>query len=336
MADFVVVSDFDEFIYSPNLRKELQYMKEKKQTIAKLIGFDMISDTFPEHKSESKKLSFEIIRNGSLNEMMCKPILFSPKYFTEMNFCYGAHFCDPQGTINWYDRNQIYIFHHKFLSMDYMMEKYNTLGKRLSDFNIKEQLGIQYLNDDIKREKEFLFTKNTAIDVVEYINENSHISTPTICISKLTNSLIGMLYSIAYGEYYSKKHNKDLILYAEDKETYELYNTYRPLYFNKYRCVNSLGLVTHRRFTTIKHLEHIHQNVENSVILKIDKKYLMKDNTIFNEMFFSNTQVLDDVKNIYSDINFDGITTVYANKYTKSDKIHDLVNEAKNGKKLLI
>ena len=147
-SDFVVVSDFDEALYSENIMSELLYMKNNKQTICFPEIYELYSLDFPVY--DKNKLIHEIVENGMYNKSFGKKILFNPNEISEINYSVGAHNCNPIGNINYYDRENIFMFHCKQLSIDYVIKKYRDSESRLSDVNKQYNWGVQYAYPDDK------------------------------------------------------------------------------------------------------------------------------------------------------------------------------------------
>ncbi len=162
-ADFVVVSDFDEFLYSPDLFAECMYMQENNMTICKCRGYDMVCDEFPNY--EPNRLSHEVIKYGSPDLNMSKCILFNPNEIIDINYTPGCHTCAPTGNIKFYDGNKIFLFHHKFLGIKYYFNLINLRKSQLSLYNIQNQYGIHYLYSESQLLNEFNYKKYSAIDV---------------------------------------------------------------------------------------------------------------------------------------------------------------------------
>ena len=141
-ADFVIVTDFDEFMYAPDLRAELQGMKDRGETICKPRGYNVYSKKFPEY--EEGKLCHEICGKAIADKMFCKVTIFNPNEIKEMRYEAGAHDCRPIGNVRWYTGENIFLFHHKNLSLDYVLKRNGMYKKRLSQDNKRMGWGVQY------------------------------------------------------------------------------------------------------------------------------------------------------------------------------------------------
>ena len=72
-ADFVVVSDFDEFIYAKDIVSEFRKMKEEGITVCKPLEYVMLGDNFPVYNENV--LSHEQIKYGYQGNSKC--LIFS-------------------------------------------------------------------------------------------------------------------------------------------------------------------------------------------------------------------------------------------------------------------
>jgi glycosyltransferase involved in cell wall biosynthesis len=138
-CDWVIVCDCDEFLYHPNLIEKLEEYKEKNVTVPKIDGHDMFSETFPEY--DGAPITDKIKTGSESYKPMSKNIIFNPKI--DVKFGIGAHsFQTSSGT---YSKNaEIMLLHYKFLSKEYVLNRYDMMAKRLSEFNKKHGFGGHY------------------------------------------------------------------------------------------------------------------------------------------------------------------------------------------------
>jgi len=163
IADYVIVGDMDEFIYHPNI---LEFLKDnqEKYSLFKPAGFQMVSDSFPR---EPKPLT-EIVKIGTHHGGSSKPIIFCPTRLRAINFRPGCHNADPKmkGKKWWFrdlgyspEASPLKLLHYKFLSINYVVGRYNQMSKRLSVENRKRGWGFHYrkpyhwINEEFKKWK---------------------------------------------------------------------------------------------------------------------------------------------------------------------------------------
>ena len=135
VADFVMVSDFDETIFSYDvhtLRQELINMKDGEYSVLAPLSFNLLGDDFPEYTKG--KYLHELVKYG-FNDYTwyTKSILFDPNKIKEINFGFGAHNSNPTGDVKWYRPDNLFLIHAKFLGLDYYMYRIKT--RRISDTN---------------------------------------------------------------------------------------------------------------------------------------------------------------------------------------------------------
>ena len=166
-ADFVIVTDFDEFMYAKDLRAELQGMKDRGETICKPRGYNIYSKTFPEY--EEGKLCHEICGKAIADKMFCKVTIFNPNEIREMRYEPGAHNCRPLGNVKWYKGDKIFLFHHKNVGLDYVLKRNKMYTKRMSDANRRMGWGVQYAITEKKVTEAFNEMYNKCEDVQDVI-----------------------------------------------------------------------------------------------------------------------------------------------------------------------
>lgn len=141
-ADWVIVADMDELLYSnasnptDSIVSTLAMYKDRGTTIAKTIGWQIMSDTMPERLTE--------ITNGFRFDNYSKSIVFNPKAITAINYGPGAHECKPVGDVVWSDEG-LMVLHYKHIGgVQRTIDRYKVLQKRLSKNNRKHGWGIHY------------------------------------------------------------------------------------------------------------------------------------------------------------------------------------------------
>jgi len=150
-CDFVVISDFDEMVYSPDLQRELHFMLENNQTICFPKIYEMVNEKYPEYNGS---LLHEIVSGGITNQEFGKRILFNPNKIQEINYTAGCHTCNPIGEVNYYTGNDIYLFHFKFLSLEYVLKRHEEYNIRLSALNKEKGWGKHYTNKNKSKVKD--------------------------------------------------------------------------------------------------------------------------------------------------------------------------------------
>lgn len=155
IADFVIVTDFDEFVYSPNWEEELKYMKEHNYTIVspEIFHLGTYENVIDKYKGNKNIFLHKIIGKGVYDNGFGKHCIFNPNEIQEINYSPGAHICHPIGNVKYYDKKRLVLFHAKYLGKKWFLERENILQARLSVTNLRKGHGVQYLwNDDKKIE----------------------------------------------------------------------------------------------------------------------------------------------------------------------------------------
>jgi len=144
-ADFVVICDFDEALWSDDLEWELVNMRANRQTICLPIIYQLLSKKFPVYIPH--RLMHETIDFGYHYPWFGKRVLFNPNEIAEINFSAGCHACAPTGRVNYYDGGGIYLFHCKYIDLNYHLERHFLTQSRMSDINKTNGWGVQYMAD---------------------------------------------------------------------------------------------------------------------------------------------------------------------------------------------
>jgi hypothetical protein len=125
-ADFVIVCDCDEFV-------DICVEQLNGYTLLPTIGYNMVGIL-----GENP----DIIVDGVPSEDMNKVCVFNPEAIKNINYVHGAHVCNPKGEIK--KASPVGLYHMKFISEQYIVDKYKSSQKRLSDINKKHGWGFQY------------------------------------------------------------------------------------------------------------------------------------------------------------------------------------------------
>ena len=155
--DYVIVCDCDEFLYHPNLVEKLKEFKQQGIDMPMVKGFEMISKTFPEYNSE---LITKKIKEGCDNDFLNKNIVFNP--MKEVAFGIGGHTNQSPDSIKT-ERAELMMLHYKFLSKEYVSNRYDMLEKRLSDFNKANGFGHHYNKQNANQQFDNYFNNKKQV-----------------------------------------------------------------------------------------------------------------------------------------------------------------------------
>ena len=178
IADFVVVGDMDECIYSPVLFQELDYMKENNMTICGPVQYSLKGDNYP--KYEDGKFLHEIITRAHLQKSnhssWCnttgKLMLFNPNEIKEINYTPGCHTANPIGNIRLYDKERIFCIHiNKGFGVEYNIQRKRILQNRLSQNNKKRGYAIHYSYSDERIRREYAESVARSVNILDIFKD---------------------------------------------------------------------------------------------------------------------------------------------------------------------
>jgi hypothetical protein len=132
-ADWVIVCDFDEFVYI----KDEKVLKD--YTIINPDWWEMISEHLPTTEGQI----YEEINQGVLSDST-KSVMFRPDEIKQINYQPGAHVINPLGRVRILRTSQVLILHYKMLSLKYYLDRVELLRKRLSTINKRKKWGFHY------------------------------------------------------------------------------------------------------------------------------------------------------------------------------------------------
>lgn len=163
-ADFVVVCDMDEFIYSPDIKASLEQLITQGVTVVQLEGYDMYSEDYPSYSKGH--LITDIVKRGIRSQWFDKCILFDPHAIVEINYKPGAHESHPWGRVKWYRNEDIKLLHYKNIGLEQLLERNRLYVTRLSKENIENNYGSEYLRKEQIITQEFGDNNNQATEII--------------------------------------------------------------------------------------------------------------------------------------------------------------------------
>lgn len=165
-ADLVVVCDTDEFLYAPDINTQLENIVRHDITIPTTEGYEMYHDTMPPY--DGNHLLTDLVNKGVRSRWLDKHILFDPHRIIDINYEPGAHQAKPIGIVNYGTNNtKLKVLHFKNLGLDTILTRYHTLGKRLSQFNKNNNLGLHYLQKDEELQNQFVQGMADAVNIFD-------------------------------------------------------------------------------------------------------------------------------------------------------------------------
>lgn len=156
-ADWVIVTDIDEFVYHKKLAKVLESIKG---TVVLPRMFNMYSDVFPSTLGQI----YDEVQYGV--EFNSKPCLFKPAEIKEMNFEVGCHAAHPEGNYSLNFTSEIINLHFKNMSLDYVIHRNAYLNSRQSDVNRQNNWNWHLAETPEQTLKNFEHAKSRLIKVI--------------------------------------------------------------------------------------------------------------------------------------------------------------------------
>lgn len=169
-ADYIIVSDCDEFICHPNI---VEFLQKNNAAVIFPAGFQMVSHYFPKNSSQI----YEEIMYGVPDPWYSKPILINPNKIKSMRWIEGCHEIElnsefdgeilhpvpleirpigewnghPWGrwkmqfeVLNAFNDFPIKLLHYKYMGVEYVRSKYIQYSQRNSEQNKNAGLANHY------------------------------------------------------------------------------------------------------------------------------------------------------------------------------------------------
>ncbi len=171
-ADYIIVSDCDEFIICDNIT---QFLKYNNPSIVFPAGFQMVSFDFPSNGEQI----YDVVKSGYPDPWYSKPILINPNKVHNFRWIEGCHEIDLNSNIDgdiihpvphesrpigewdghpwgrWkmqfnfldsFNDFPIKLLHYKFMGTEYVKERYMQYAQRNSQENKDAGLAVHYEN----------------------------------------------------------------------------------------------------------------------------------------------------------------------------------------------
>ena len=142
VADWVVVCDMDEIIFSKNLKEELKKASDKGYTAIDSNWYWFCEDCLPEYSNDGMLLHQKC---SKFYNNAGKYLLFNPNEINDMGYSVGAHTVRVNGNFNPLKTDDIVVFHtNKGFGIDYKIDRYKKMNDRLSARNKANKWSIHY------------------------------------------------------------------------------------------------------------------------------------------------------------------------------------------------
>jgi hypothetical protein len=164
-ADWVILCNVDEHVYHPRMREYLEQATKAGVNSLPAIGYDMVSDDFPDDDGKSRLC--ELVTRGITSKAYTKLSFFNPNAFEEMNFGPGRHKLEPVGNVVGVSTVSLKMLHFKFMGPEYVIERHALLGARLKEGDIQNDYGSHYFKPAEEVYERVAFMKERAVNVLE-------------------------------------------------------------------------------------------------------------------------------------------------------------------------
>jgi hypothetical protein len=140
-ADWVIVTNVDEFIYHPDgMRGYLERCSVQGVTMVHPRGFEMVSERFP----DPGQSLVETVRKGVAMFGQDKRQVFNPDAVIEMHYGPGRHECGPTGRVVEPSTVEASLLHYKYVNPAYLLRRQRSLGHRMLEGDRLSGFGVQY------------------------------------------------------------------------------------------------------------------------------------------------------------------------------------------------
>ena len=169
-ADFVIVCDMDELLYSDDFEGELQKMKDGGFNVLGCKWYTLCEDFMPEHKDgvllHTQCHKFYSQRIQKVRPDLGKFTLFDPNLVEDMRYGVGCHYSCVRPQLNLYETNGISGIHiDKGFGVDYMIRRRGFMNNRLSETNRKNNYCFEYGYSAEKIREEYANNQKVSFDI---------------------------------------------------------------------------------------------------------------------------------------------------------------------------
>jgi len=140
IADWVIVTDIDEHLYHPDMYNYLAQCRAQGVTIIPGLGYEMLSEQFPEHKT----LLCQSLTRGACERFCSKLNIFSPDEIDAVNFTPGRHRAAPTGRVVVPARDELLLLHYRYLGFERLRKRYAQFLTRQRKKDIAMGWGVHY------------------------------------------------------------------------------------------------------------------------------------------------------------------------------------------------
>ena len=162
-CDWVIVTDIDEHQWHRSLPNYLAAQKSAGVTVVPSLGFQMISDRFP----DTELRLCEYLTAGAAFEPMNKLSIFNPNAIAQTNFAVGRHSAEPVGDVVYPSGDEVLLLHYKYMGMDYLRWRHAMLRKGHGPLDIANGWGHRQRFSEEELLQDFNAFTEQAVDVMD-------------------------------------------------------------------------------------------------------------------------------------------------------------------------
>ena len=159
LADLVVVCDMDEMLIVEN--EAFEKMLESGATICAPTTYNLMGLIEPKYKGRP----LHKVSPRAYFDPNPKAIVFRPDKIEEINYCAGAHKCDPTGEVKWYSGGLYNLHANNGLSIDYRIQRYEAMNNRRSQQDLIKGYASHYSMSEDQIRKEWNEALKKTIDI---------------------------------------------------------------------------------------------------------------------------------------------------------------------------
>ncbi len=139
-ADWVIVTDIDEHLFHPEGRGYLERCAAEGVTLIPALGFQMLSDSAPTPGA----LLCDRYTVGTPWQKMMKMSVFDPNALREIDYQPGRHKARPLGRLVLPDRDELMLFHYKYLGFEETHQRHQMLNEGLGSADVESGWAHKY------------------------------------------------------------------------------------------------------------------------------------------------------------------------------------------------
>ena len=140
IADWVIITDIDEHLYHPDMYGYLAQCRAQGVTIVPALGYQMLSEHFPEHKT----LLCQSLTRGACDLVYSKLGIFSPNEIDAVNYTQGRHSAAPKGRVVLPARDELLLLHYHYLGFERVRKRNAQFVTRQRKNDIAMGWGSEY------------------------------------------------------------------------------------------------------------------------------------------------------------------------------------------------